>query len=168
MRIALTGTPGTGKTTVANALDIPYEVVHLSAVIERHDSIEDHDPVRDTAIVDMDALAAAVDDLDDVVFESHLAHRLAVDRVIVLRCDPTELTTRLRQKGVNERSINENAQSEALDVILSEAVATHGRDVVYEIDTTDRSIDSVVRAVTDAITGKREPQVGIVDFTDYL
>lgn len=167
-RIALTGTPGTGKTTVAEALTIPHEIVHLGDRIEDADAAVDHDPVRDSSIVDLDALGEAVADYDDVLFESHLAHHLDVDRVIVLRCDPTELETRLRRRSVPERSIQENAESEALDLILSEAVERHGRDAVAELDTTDRPVEVVVDEVEALIRGEREPEVGVVDFTDYL
>ena len=168
MRIALTGTPGTGKTTVAAQLETPYTVVPLGEVVSDRSLITERDEVRGTDVVDIDALDTATTDLDDVILESHLSHHLPVDRVIVLRCDPLELKTRLRSRGASARSITENAESEALDLILSESVARHGRGAVYEIDTTDRSIESVVEAVEDAISGSVKPRAGIVDFTGYL
>ncbi len=167
-RIALTGTPGTGKTTVADTLTIPHEIVHLGDLIEEVDAAVDHDPVRDSTIVDLDALSTAVADYDDVLFESHLAHHLDVDCVIVLRCHPEVLATRLRRRSIPERSIRENAESEALDLILSEAVDRHGRDAVAELDTTDRPVEAVAESVTALIRGEREPAVGVVDFTDTL
>ncbi|MFP4591120.1 MAG: adenylate kinase, partial [Halobacteriales archaeon] len=90
------------------------------------------------------------------------------DRVVVLRCHPATIEARLRERGVSERSIRENAESEALDVVLAEAVGRHGPGTVYEIDTTELAVDAVVSAVTASIRGDRAPAVGTVDFTDYL
>ncbi len=168
MRIALTGTPGTGKTTVASRLDIDLDVIHLGELIDAEGLQQGRDGVRDTVIVDEERLRRHVTDLTDVLFESHLAHRLDVDRVIVLRCHPSELEQRLRSRGVRERSIQENAQSEALDVILVEAVQRHGEQCIVEIDTTGRTIDEVVDAVEAAVDGVGLGTVGIVDFTGYI
>lgn len=168
MRLALTGTPGTGKTTVSERLNVDLDIVHLGDVIGQEDLVTERDEVRETDVVDIEGLIAATADMDDVIFESHLSHHLPVDRVIVLRCAPEELTERLRSRTESARSISENAEGEALDLILSEAVASHGRDAVYEIDTTDRALDSVVAEVEAAIAGEIEPAASVVDFTDYL
>lgn len=168
MRVALTGTPGTGKTTVADAIDAPLSVVHLGEVIEAEGLADGYDPVRDTAVVDVERLAAALADRDDVLLESHLAHRLPADRVVVLRCHPEELERRLRDRGVPERSVVENAEAEALDVILVEAVDRHGPARVFEVDTTGRAIADVVDDVEAVIREDRPPSAGEVDFTGYL
>lgn len=168
MRVALTGSPGTGKTSVSERLEIPLDIVHLSEVIERENLVSERDEVRETDVVDIEGLMSVTAEIDDVVFESHLSHHLPVDRVVVLRCAPPELQDRLQDRGTSPRSIEENVESEAIDLILSEAVAQHGRDAVFEIDTSDRSIDAVVADVEAAIEGRSEPQVGLVDFTEYL
>lgn len=168
MRVALTGTPGTGKTTVADRLDLPYDVVDLGKLIDEEGLVAERDEIRATDVVDIASLREATAGLDDVIFESHLSHHLPVDRVVVLRCHPAELEDRLRGRGVSTRSTAENAEAEALDLILAEAVAEHGRDSVFEIDTTDCSVDTVVDAVEAAISGSSEPEAGIVDFTGYL
>jgi len=173
VRVVLTGTPGTGKTTAAERL--PYEVVHLNAVIEREGLWTERDEGRDSLVVDLDGLRAWVDDAvgstDDeevVVLESHLAHLLDADRVVVLRCRPDVLESRLRERCESAEKARENAESEALDVILSEAVDGHGSERVYEIDTTDRSPDAVAAEVEAVVAGDRDPSAGGVDFLDYL
>jgi adenylate kinase len=168
-RIALTGTPGTGKTTAADRLDVP--VVHLNEVIREADLHEGTDPDRDSLYADLDAVATWLDanapDGDHVV-ESHLAHLLPADRVVVLRCRPDELERRLRERGESPASARENAESEALDGVLAEAVDEHGADRVYEVDATELSPGVVATAVEAVLAGEREPAVGQVDFTDYL
>ena len=168
MRVALTGTPGTGKTTVSDLLAVDIDVVHLNERIEDKGLYDEVDEDRGSLVADLDAVADALADVDDVVIESHLAHYLDVDRVVVLRCHPEDLEARLRERGVNEAKAQENAESEALDVILAEAVERHGRERVYEVDTTDRDPAAVAHEVERAIGGERDPSAGEVDFTEYL
>ena len=170
MRVALTGTPGTGKTTAAK--ELPYEVIHLNEVIREEELWTERDEGRDSLVVDVEALAdwvdAAVGDAPVVVLESHLAHLLPADRVVVLRCRPDVLERRLRDRGESPDKAAENAESEALDVVLTEAVEDHGADAVYEIETTDAPADVVAAEIEAAVEGRRDPSAGTVDFTSYL
>lgn len=166
MRVAITGTPGTGKTTVATHLDTDLSVVHLNDVIRSEQLTTGPDPDRDTVVADLDAVLDWFEDRDDVVVESHLAHHLPVDKVVVLRCAPEELERRLEATDTPAPSIEENVESERLDVILVEAVEAHGVDAVYEIDTTDRPPTTVADAVAAVIAGDREPSAGTVSFLD--
>lgn len=168
MRVAVTGTPGTGKTSATDLLDTDLDVVHLNEVIEREDLTTGLDEERDSLVADMDAVAEWLGDRDDVLVESHLAHYLDADRVVVLRCHPEPLTSRLRDRGESEASAAENAESEALDVILAEAVDRHGLDSVYEIETTDQSPEAVAAEIDRVVTGEREPSAGDVSYVEYL
>lgn len=168
MRWAITGTPGTGKTTAASRLRVDRPVVHLNELIDAENFVVGHDHDRDTTIADIDGLRAwtAVQP-EDVVIESHLAHLLPVDRVIVLRCHPDTLRDRLKTRNEDANTntaIEENIESERLDVILTEAVYEHGERNIFEIDTTEKTPDEVTLAVEDAITGRREPSVGRVSY----
>jgi len=119
-------------------------------------------------VADLDAVRDRLAGREDLLVESHLAHHLDADLVVVLRCHPEELSGRLRDRGEPEGKADENAESEALDVILSEAVDRHGRERVREIDTTGREPAAVARDVAAAIAGEYDPGVGDVEFTDYL
>ena len=198
MRVALTGTPGTGKTTVADLLETDFEVVHLNDVIREEGLTGSVDEERDSLIADLDAVRSRLDDYEaehgDLLVESHLAHLFDADRVVVLRCAPDELERRLLDRGESEaktqengpsaepprpfeadeadlalaRKARENAESEALDVILSEAVERHGEERVYEVVTTDRTPEAVAQEVEAVVAGEREPSAGTVDYTDWL
>ena len=174
MRIAVTGTPGTGKTTATELLETDLDVVHLNEAIREEGLYERVDEERDSVVVDLDALAAWVDDrvdatdADIVVLDSHLAHHLTVDRVVVLRCHPEELEGRLRDRGENDAKATENAESEALDVVLGESVDAHGTETVYEIETTNDPPDAVADAIAAVVVGEREPSAGTVDYIEYL
>jgi adenylate kinase len=206
VRVVVTGTPGTGKTTATELLaddpGLDATVVHLNDAVRDETLWTERDAERDSLVADVDAIREwlagrddlpwtatgsdegdegdeAVDTVDaggdggedapgPVVVDSHLAHHLDADRVVVLRCAPAALEERLTGRGESERKARENAESEALDVILSEAFERHGPERVYEIDTTDRSPEEVAADVAAAIRGEREPSAGTVDFVDYL
>jgi len=168
MRVAVTGTPGTGKTTVTEHLDTDLDVIHLNEHIKVGGLDAGIDEDRNSVVADFDAVADFLDGRTDVLFESHLAHNVAADRVVVLRAHPETVVDRLTERGESAASVQENAESEALDVILSEAVERHGTENVYEIDTTDRTVEAVADDVAAVVAGEREPSAGTVSFIDYL
>ncbi len=174
MRVAVTGTPGTGKTTAVEHLEadtslgVELPVVHLNEILETEGLHTGRDPDRGSLVADIDAITDYLADYDDLLVESHLAHHLPVDRVVVLRCHPAVLSERLRERGESRDTAEENAESEALDVILSEAVEEHGASNVYEIETTDRSPTAIAAAIAAVLTGEREPAVGTVSYVEYL
>ena len=169
MRVVVTGTPGTGKTTATERLD--YRAVHLNDRIREEGLDSGTDESRGSLVADMDAVAAALDgrESDGIeLVESHLAHRLPADRVVVLRCHPDELGERLAARGESERAVAENRESEALDVILAEAVEHHGLDSVYEIDATERTPEETAAEIERVVAGEREPSAGTVSFLDAV
>ncbi|MFB6087910.1 MAG: adenylate kinase family protein [Haloarculaceae archaeon] len=168
MRVAVTGTPGTGKTTATERVETDLDVLHLNDVIREEGLISGEDEARGSAIADLDAVEEYLAGREDVLFESHLAHRFPADRVVVLRCAPEKIERRLRERGESAESARENAESEALDVVLSEAVDRHGTDSVYEVDATDLSPDEVAAAIESVVAGERDPAAGTVSFIDYL
>ena len=168
MRVVVTGTPGTGKTSATELVETELDVIHLNEVVREFDLASGVDEERDSLVVDLDAVRAWLGDRDGVLVESHLAHHLDADRVVVLRCHPETLERRLRERGEPSEKARENAESEALDLILSEAVATHGEGSVYEIDTTDRTPEAVADEIEAVVRGEHGPSAGVVDFTGYL
>jgi len=163
MRIALTGTPGTGKTTVARLL--PYPVLDINSLVKGGMNLG-VDPVRGCLDADMDALAKHLNSIDSeetVILEGHFAHHFA-DWSIVLRLHPSALRLRLIERGYSEEKIRENLEAEALDVILAEAAEMCSR--VDEIDTTDKSADQVAEIVIGIIEGALRLAPGQVDWLE--
>jgi adenylate kinase len=168
VRVAVTGTPGTGKTSAVEALDTDLDVIHLNDLIREDELWTERDAERDSLVADLDAIRERLADRERLLVESHLAHNLDADRVVVLRCHPEELERRLTERGEVESKARENAESEALDVILSEGVAEHGVENVYEIETTDRTPAEVAEEIAAVLAGEREPSAGGVEYLDYL
>jgi adenylate kinase len=163
MILAITGTPGTGKTSVCKACGL--ECMDLNSVIEEKGFYTGVDTQRGSLIADIDKLGEYVrhkeERLSVVIAESHLAHLLKPDVAIVLRAKPSVLTERLKQKGFPPQKIQENVEAETLDIILAEAVELC--DIVYEVDITDKSVEdvaAVVRAIIDAEVERGEEESG--------
>ncbi|WP_394348590.1 adenylate kinase family protein [Halonotius roseus] len=168
-KLVVTGTPGTGKTTATEQLaaDTDAEIIHLNDAIREFELYSERDADRDSLVTDLDAVREHLGEWRGIL-ESHLAHHVDADRVVVLRCEPSILEDRLRDRGDSDAKAQENAESEALDVVLSEAVENHGEGAVYEVDTTDREPSAVAAEIAAVRNGDREPGVGAVDFTGYL
>lgn len=168
MKVAVTGTPGTGKTTAVSACEVAIPVIHLNKVLESEGLYTDRDDTRDSLIADIDAIEDWLGDREEYLVESHLAHHCAVDRVIVLRCAPETIIERLLERGEPEATARENAESEALDVILTEAIQRHGQEAVYEIETTDQPVAWVAREIEAVVNGDGEPRSGTVSYESYI
>jgi len=161
--LALTGTPGTGKTSVAR------QFVRSARVAEVADLAERFGAGRRTVtgwVVDMEAVCRAwrrspTPPADVVV--GHLAHLLPLRDVVVLRCHPRELARRLgRGRKGSDRERRDNLVAEATDAILLEAVGLRRR--VWEIDTTQRSVRSVADEVIRRFRERGPPSYGEVDW----
>ncbi|MFB6204612.1 MAG: adenylate kinase family protein [Candidatus Nanohaloarchaea archaeon] len=160
MIIALTGTPGTGKTSVSEELG--YPVIHLTEYVKEHGLGEQ----REEFEVDVPAMVESLEDLDgDHVIEGHLAHHVPADICIVLRCAPDELEERLSDRDYPPQKVRENIESEALDVVLVEAVEE--QDTVVEVDTTGKTVEETVETVKEKIE-RGEPDYGDIDWTSEL
>lgn len=164
MRIALTGTPGTGKSTVARLVGGGFEVIDVNALIKGSYNLGIDDQ-RSSVIADIDRLSKHVRHLQgNVLLEGHVAHLLPVDKIIVLRAHPELLRKRLEQRGWSERKIMENLDAEALDVILVEAV--NACNDVSEIDTSGKTPEQVAKSICEIIAGTDKYLPGMIDFSE--
>lgn len=173
MIIALTGTPGTGKTTVCEVIKEhsqyrkQYSIIDVNRLVLDEKLYTGKDEARDTYEAQMDKLEERVkQEVEkkpksmDVILEGHLSHLLPVDAVIVLRAHPVALRKRLgKRKNYSFQKVKENADAEALDVILVEA--TQRNKSVFEINTTNMNLLSVVKSVLsiiEAIKQNKKPE----------
>jgi adenylate kinase len=165
--VALTGTPGTGKSSVGDALARRgYHIVDLD-VTAKELGLAETDEDGDV-VVDVDALASKLHVPTKVaVLRGHYAHRMPANVIVVLRCHPRELWGRLEARGWPAEKIRENVEAEAIDVILQEAVERG--PPVYEVDTTAKTADGSANEVLDILRGKvagHEP--GRLDWTEEV
>ena len=166
MIIAVTGTPGVGKTTVSKALaeKLGYEYVNL-----RDYAIEKGlgEMKGEELELDVDELAENFDrdfKNKNVIVDSHLAHYMPADLVIVLRAHPGLIAERLKERGYSKAKIGENVEAELVDVILVEALEEN--DNVVEVDTTGKTPEEVLEEILDLLRRGVKKRVGIVDWSD--
>ncbi len=178
MIIAITGTPGTGKTSISKILQKNgFEVIDLNKVACEKIFLIGRDEKRDSMIVDVEKFNEHIKKNyigKNIVFiEGHLSHLLKnVDKVIVLRCHPAELRKNLSKKGWNAKKIKENLEAELLDIILCEAVEIHPKNNIFEIDTTSKSIDAVASSIIEIINNKfknmKKYNMGKIDWSEEV
>ena len=151
--IAITGTPGVGKTSVSAELRRRgYLVVDANEHLRAHGLLTEKDVPRDTFNVDMEAFNSGKDGV--VFIDSHLSHGTDCSRIIVLRCRPSVLAERLRKRGYSEAKVRENVQAEVLDVILCEATDT---DIpVNEYDCSEGTPSDAVDFIERILNGETE------------
>src|SRR2546426_8796881 len=154
MLVALTGTPGTGKSSVAGELERRgYFVLPLDRFAEEHKLITGFYAARGTKEVDVEALDKEIRVPAKLGFlVAHYSHRMSVNLAIVLRCHPKVLADRLRARGWAEAKVRENVEAEAIDAITQEAVAR--LPFVYEIDTTSTTPEAVAGGILEILPGE--------------
>ena len=144
------------------------KVIELGELAKQRKLLEKFDRKRATHEVDVEKLDRAIGDEDPdrtTVLVGHLSHLVASDMIIILRCRPSVLAARLKARGYPERKVAENAEAEALDVILVESVET-GREV-YEVDTSDITPEEVADALMLILAGEKEKYViGNIDWSE--
>jgi adenylate kinase len=176
--VIITGTPGTGKTTiskiVAKILNAPLIALN-ELIIEKH-LYNGHDDKKGYKIVDMESLSGEINlilnSIDkQLIIEGHLAHDFGVDEqvqsVIVLRARPSVLRKRLNKREWSDSKIQENVEAEALDLCTFEAVEIHG-DKVHEVDTSDLDVDEVAEIIIQILNGKKQLPPGKINFLEEL
>jgi adenylate kinase len=178
MLVALSGTPGTGKTSVSKILKQKgYKIIDLNQFANELGFITGFDNKRDTKIIDMSGLNKYFKDTfssSDLIFlDGHSSHLInSTDYVIILRCHPKTLFLRLETKGWKKEKIKENIDAEILDIILCEAYEIHKEDKIFEINTTDGTIEDIVFSIEEIIKKDFKPidkfKIGKIDWSEEI
>ena len=170
--IAISGTPGTGKTSVSEELrSREYAVLDINKHLRENNLLGDKDVARDTFDVDLDALNDSLEAYRNagatVFMDSHLSHFLDSHMIIVLRCNPDILADRLRARGYSEMKVRENVQAEILDVILCEA--TESDIPVFEVDCSQGNASDSADSIVDIINYIVDDHIpGRVDWSEEM
>ncbi|KAK4177188.1 putative adenylate kinase isoenzyme [Triangularia setosa] len=144
--IILTGTPGTGKTTHALLLaERCPELKHLSIndIVKDQSCHEGWDEEYQSWIVDEDKLLDAIEDQvkqGGWIIDWHacdLFPKSWVDLVVVLRAGTEVLFDRLTKRNYPEVKLQENLDSEIMDVLIQEARDSYDDEIVVELQSGD-------------------------------
>lgn len=177
VRLALTGTPGTGKTTIAGLFAAAgWSVVSVEELATNAGALGEVDPSDDAHPIDLDLLHDSLSEswktapLEPTLIDGHLSHHLPVDAVAVLRCDPATLRGRLESRGYAAAKTESNLEWELLGGAWNERGSGEelGDESVpwAEFDTSEASAEFVFSAICEWISDGFKPASpeGVVDW----
>ena len=158
-RIAVTGTPGTGKTSVCSISN--WQSLSVKELAEMNGCLDPIDHLDDAAPVDVEKLSSILKDSwsrtkEDVLIDGHLSHHLPVDAIIILRCHPETLGTRLGKRNYSEEKIRQNTESELLGIIASESFEITGIPCL-EIDSSANESTEIFQRLMDWLADGFKP-----------
>ena len=143
--VAISGTPATGKTTAAALAGkkLGWKVIELNKLAHEKELYSGYDDERDTHVIDIGKIQKALDNIyvPDMIIESHYAHDLDCDFVIILRTNPGELRKRAVEKGWNSKKTEENVMAEIMEICKHEALDSGKK--VFEVDSTAKTPSKV-------------------------
>ena len=167
----MTGTPGTGKKTVAPLLAkaLGVQCLGINEAARARDLLKKR---GDEWEVDTDALRRALHAISTpVVLYGHLLPNsidgALVSRAVVLRCEPSMLKRRLAERRYSARKLIDNVESELIGLLSSETFDAFGEEKTFEVDTTTTAAEQVASAVVAVVTGDSEPGPRIDWTLDY-
>ena len=191
--IFISGTPCTGKTTVAIELNdylsdngFNSRLIKINDFAIENDLVLGEDPDKFYKVIDIDRLndclnieinnfkqsGEANDFMDEkvsvLIVEGHLSHLCeGADKMIVLRSNPSILKSRLEGRNYSDSKIQENLEAEALAVCSAEAYDIYG-EKANEIDVSNQSIEETRDSILAIASNNLECPVGSIDFMDWL
>ena len=154
MIIIVTGSVGTGKTSIAKTLSkkLKLQYVDVNKLIKENKLYSNYNRKFKSYEVDVKILnkflVKFLKNKDNLVLDSHLSHYLPakyVDYCIVCKCKLKELRKRLEKRNYSELKIKENLDSEIFDVCLVDALENKHNVII--IDTTKKTVKKCVNEI---------------------
>jgi adenylate kinase len=152
MSVVITGNPGVGKHTIAKKIssDLGLSIIDLNQVAITEGIFEKKGTTLD---VDVSKLAKVVKKMlkGNTIVVGHLApyvlSRSQVKFAIVLRKSPYKLISVYKKRKYSKKKAYENIGSEILGVVAYDAISKFGANKVYQINTTNISVQKTMSKI---------------------
>ncbi|CEG47276.1 adenylate kinase isoenzyme 6-like [Plasmopara halstedii] len=140
--ILVTGTPGTGKTSMCQQLAERSQFlthVNVGELIKEKGLHNGRDEDFDCFVLDEDKVCDEMEDMmteGGKVVDFHTCDFFPerwFDLVVVLRVDNTTLYDRLQKRGYSEKKVAENVECEIMEVVLQDARESYAPEIVQEL-----------------------------------
>ncbi len=160
MKLIITGTPGTGKTSVAKALgkNLKHRVLNEKEFALQH-GIGKWDAESNELVIPLKKLETALNSFlrkeKKVIIEGHLLCEIRVkaDFVVLLRLHPELLEGRLARKQYAPEKIQDNVFCEGIDYCKKHTLRNYAKEKVIEIQS-----QKTIKETTGLIISKLKVQ----------
>lgn len=151
--------------------------IGITELVKTENCVISVDDDRDTLIADTQKVSKRLQQIlvnseDTVVVEGHyvvdVVPKKFVNIVFVLRRDPHELKSTLKNRGYSEKKVYENLAAEILDVCLWDAISACGTNNICEVDVSGKTVAAVVEEMVQVLENSQQCRVGVVDWLAKL
>ena len=165
MMCGITGTPGTGKSTVADELarrgtGWSISRISCSPTFREKTLIGTH---RSSIPTGWETSSCTL----TVLSRGTLPTCCLVIRSWCCVCGPTHLPPGSSARGYSKEKIRENRDAEALDVCLIETVEEYEPDEIFELDTTGKTPAACADAIEQFYRGEIPASFGTLDWSAF-
>jgi len=154
MNIVITGTPGTGKTTLGKSLAQKLKHLYINErEFATEKGIGKWDSDENELVVPLKELGEELSKVlkkeKDVVLEGHMLCeiRLKVDLVLLIRLHPELLEERLEGKSWAEVKVQDNAFCEGIDYCKKHVLKNYKGIKVIEVSSAGNKEDTLAAAI---------------------
>ena len=171
--IGITGSPGTGKKTIARDLseNMNVDVFDINKFIIENNLAEYEE--GQLIVNNLKNVRERIDNEfigKEFIIIGHLLPEVIPEetlrKVIVLRCEPDILIDRYKERDYDELKIKDNLVSELIGTIHYNTVMKYGNDKTFEIDVSNKNVSNIVDEITMIINDERISKDRI-DWIDY-
>lgn len=154
--IAVLGTPGSGKTVIARELSKRLNCYYVNAgqIAMEKGYIIEKDLERDSYVMDehkvREELLSMLRERGCLVVESLSPYAIPKEKVllvVVVRCRPSVLLKRLRERGYSRKKVRENLEYEVIDGPLSDAMELATEERIIEVDGCEGDLEEELNRV---------------------
>ena len=157
MNLVVIGSPGVGKTSASKELAKELKLVFVNEKeFALEQGIGSWDTGENELVVPIKKLEKALNRFlekkDNIVVEGHLLCecRIKASAVVLLRCNPETLESRLENRGYRAEKVQDNVFCEGIDYCKKHALRNYGKKKLVELESR-KTIKETTHAIIQAL-----------------